>query len=68
MTFTSQQETRNGRISRKSEALLLMFGGDPKVERLTMGMDGRLFIEHYQQQADLVGKKLEIMGIGVRQK
>ncbi len=68
VTFASTQETRKGRIFRKSEALLLMFGGEPKVERLTMGTDGRLFIEHYQQQADLVGKKLEIMGVGVRKK
>jgi hypothetical protein len=68
VTFKSEQESRKGRVFRKSEAILLMFGGDPKVERLTMGTDGRLFVEHFQQQADLLGKKLEIMGIGIRQK
>jgi hypothetical protein len=47
---------------------LLSFQGDAKVERLTMGTDGRLFVEHFQQQADLLGKFPEIMGIGIRQK
>ena len=57
-----------GRIVRKSEALILVFGGDPKTERLTMGVDGRLFVEHFHQQEDLVGKRPVVIGIGIRQK
>ncbi len=63
-----EQEKRKGRAVRKSEATLLYFSGDTRVERLTLGIDGRLFIEHFSQQADLIGKFPEIMGIGIRQK
>lgn len=64
---TFAQEGMKGRVSRKSEALLLGFAGDAKIERLTMGRDGRLFVEHFMQHAELLGKVPEIMGIGVRQ-
>ena len=47
---------------------MLLFAGDARIERLTMGTDGRLFVEHFPQQADLLGKMPEIMGIGIRQK
>ena len=65
---TFEAEKRKAQISRKSEALLIAFGGESRVERLTMGTDGRLFIEHFQQQPDMLGKMPEIMGIGIRQK
>src|SRR5262245_22345394 len=65
---TFEQENVKGRVFRKSEALLLSFAGDAKIERLTLGTDGRLFVEHFQQQADVVGKFPEIMGIGIQQK
>jgi hypothetical protein len=63
-----EREKMKGRVIRKSEALLLLFAGDARIERLTMGTDGRLFVEHFPQQADLLGKTPEIMGIGIRQK
>ncbi len=63
-----EQENRQGRAIRKSEANLLYFAGDTRMERLTLGIDGRLFVEHFAQQADLVGKSAEIMGVGIRQK
>jgi hypothetical protein len=65
---TFERENMKGRVFRKSEALLLSFAGDAKIERLTMGRDGRLFVEHFQQQAELLGKVPTIMGIGIRQK
>jgi hypothetical protein len=65
---TFEGENLRGRVYRKSEALLLSFGGDARIERLTMGTDGRLFVEHFQQQSDALGKMPEIMGIGIRQK
>ena len=63
-----EREKMKGRVVRKSEALLLLFAGDARVERLTMGKDGRLFVEHFPQQPDLLGKMPEVMGIGIRQK
>lgn len=62
------EEGLKGQIRRKAEALLLGFEGDGKIERLTMGMDGRLFIEHFTEQAGLIEAKATIMGIGIRQK
>ncbi|MHC5539682.1 hypothetical protein ACYOEI_15805 [Singulisphaera rosea] len=62
------EEGLKGRIQRKSEALILGFEEDERVERLTMGMDGRLFIEHFAEEVELVETKATIMGIGIRQK
>ncbi len=61
-------EGQKGQIKRKGEALLLEFDGDDKIERLTMGTDGRMFVEHFPQKQDLLDKKATIIGIGIRQK
>lgn len=65
---TFAEEKRKGRVKRKSEALLLPFEGDSKLERLTMGVDGRLFVEHFDRPEDLVEKMANLIGIGIRLK
>ena len=57
-----------GSRTRKDGALLLVFEGDGKLERLTLGSDGRLFVEHYGNADDYPAKKAKLIGIGVRQK
>jgi hypothetical protein len=57
-----------GQIKRKGAALLLEFEEDDRMERLTLGTDGRLFVEHYYKSEFLDGKKPRHIGIGVRQK
>jgi hypothetical protein len=61
-------EKRKGQIKRKDGLLLLTFGGDKKLERLTLGTDGRLFIEHYDPGYGFPEKKANDIGIGVREK
>ena len=39
-----------------------------ELERLTLGTDGRLFIEHYDPKEDFPDKKAAHIGIGTRQK
>ena len=53
---------------RKDGILLLVMEGDGKLERLTLGTDGRLFVEHYGNKDDYPEKKATHIGIGVRQK
>jgi hypothetical protein len=65
---TAGDEKLNGRIRRKGKTLLLTFDGEDKVERLTPGTDGRLFLEHYHPASDYPDKKPMHIGIGVRQK
>jgi hypothetical protein len=62
------EEKLQGQIKRKDGALLLTFEGDNKVERLTLGTDGRLFVEHYDPKDDFPDKKAAHIGIGTRQK
>jgi hypothetical protein len=62
------EEKLKGQIKRKGAALLLEFEGDDRLERLTLGTDGRLFVEHYSPQGDFPDKKPAHIGIGVRQK
>ena len=66
LSFEAEQS--QGQIVRKSEALLIWFPGNPKMERLTMGVDGRLFVEHFPSQDELVKNKPALIGIGIRQK
>ena len=48
--------------------LLLTFEGDDKLEWLTLGTDGRLFVEHYDPKGNFPEKKATHIGIGVREK
>lgn len=48
--------------------LLLTFEGDDKLERLTLGADGRLFVEHYDPKANFPEQKASHIGIGSREK
>ncbi|HEX5270813.1 MAG TPA: hypothetical protein VFW33_10015 [Gemmataceae bacterium] len=66
MTF--EEEKLKGQIKRKGLALLLEFEGDDRLERLTLGTDGRLFVEHYNPKGDFPDGKAKHIGIGVRQK
>jgi len=61
------EESLRGRIERKSGGLRLSFDGDNRPERLTPGVDGRLFVEHYASQSDFADGKPVHLGIGVRQ-
>ena len=65
---TADEEKLKGRISRKDGILLLIMEGDGKLERLTLGTDGRLFVEHYGNKDDYPEKKATYIGIGIRQK
>ena len=65
---TADEEKLKGKISRKDGILLLIMEGDGKLERLTLGTDGRLFVEHYGNKDDYPEKKATHIGIGVRQK
>jgi hypothetical protein len=62
------EEKLKGQIKRKGSALLLQFDGDDRIERLTLGTDGRLFVEHFNPKSDFPDGKAKHMGIGVRQK
>jgi len=62
------EEKLQGQIKRKDGALLLTFEGDNRLERLTLGTDGRLFVEHYDPKDDFPDKKAAHIGIGTRQK
>jgi hypothetical protein len=62
------EENLKGQIRRKGAMLLLVFEGDDRLERLTLGTDGRLFVEHYNPKGDFPEGKAKHVGIGVRQK
>jgi hypothetical protein len=64
----ADEEKLKGQISRKDSILLLVMESDGKLERLTLGTDGRLFVEHYGNKDDYPEKKATHIGIGVRQK
>jgi hypothetical protein len=57
-----------GQITRKDGTLLLYFDGGSAIERLTLGVDGRLFSEYWDPKADFPDKDAHLIGIGVRQK
>lgn len=61
-------EDLKGKIEFKDGILQLTFPADerPIMERLTLGTDGRLFVEHYNPKADYPKKKPKFIGIGVR--
>ncbi|HMF19177.1 MAG TPA: hypothetical protein VKE98_18350 [Gemmataceae bacterium] len=65
---TAEEEKLKGQISRKDGVLLLIMEGDGKLERLTLGVDGRLFVEHYNNKDDYPEKKATHIGIGARQR
>jgi hypothetical protein len=64
---TADDEKLKGQITRKDGVLLLIMEGDGKLERLTLGTDGRLFVEHYGNKDDYPAKNATHIGIGVRQ-
>jgi hypothetical protein len=47
--------------------LVLVLDGDGKLERLTLGTDGRLFVEHYDPVTEFPAHPPTCVGIGVRQ-
>jgi hypothetical protein len=57
-----------GQITRKDDMLQLSFDGGSAIERLTLGVDGRLFSEYWDPKADFPDKNAHKIGIGVRQK
>jgi tetratricopeptide (TPR) repeat protein/tRNA A-37 threonylcarbamoyl transferase component Bud32 len=65
---TFEEVKLKGQIKRKGPALLLEFAGDDRLERLTLGADGRLFVEHYNPKGDFPDGQAKHIGIGVRQK
>jgi hypothetical protein len=64
----ADEERLKGQIKRTDGIMILIFEGDGKLERLTLGSDGRLFVEHYPSAGDYPEKKAPIIGIGVKQK
>lgn len=68
VTGTADEEKLKGQITRENGVLLLVMGDDGKLERLTLGVDGRLFVEHYGTKADYPEQKASHIGIGTRQK
>lgn len=65
---TADEERLKGRIKRMGDTLILIFAGDGKLEKLTLGADGRLFVDHYTDKDDYPAQKAPITGIGVRLK
>ncbi len=65
---TADEEKLKGQITRKDGILLLIMEDDGKLERLTLGVDGRLSVEHYGNKADYPEQKASHVGIGIRQK
>jgi hypothetical protein len=57
-----------GQITRKDGTLMLFFDGGSAIERLTLGVDGRLFSEYWDPKADFPDKNAHLIGIGIRQK
>ena len=57
-----------GQITRKDGMLVLYFEGGSAIERLRLGVDGRLFCEYWDPKADFPDKPAHKIGIGVRQK
>jgi hypothetical protein len=55
-----------GRIVRASGTLLLEQERDAKMERLTLGVDGRLFVEHWRHTSHFPDGSI-VFGIGIRQ-
>jgi hypothetical protein len=68
LSGTADDVKLTGQITRKGAALLLTFNEEDKLERLTLGADGRLFVEHYDPKGNFPDKKPTHMGIGIRQK
>ncbi len=67
-TVASRDPMLWGRVHDEGGMLLLTFDGDDKLERLTAGEDGRLFVEHYAPKTDFPLKKPLWVGIGLRQR
>ncbi len=57
-----------GQIERRDGMLLLTFNEEDKLERLTLGSDGRLKVEHFDPKADFPAKQPRVAGIGIRRK
>jgi hypothetical protein len=57
-----------GQITRKDGTLVLAFDGGNAIERLTLGVDGRLFSEYWDPRAEFPDKNAHLIGIGVRQR
>jgi hypothetical protein len=57
-----------GKVTRKDGMLVLYFEDGTAIERLTLGVDGRLFSEYWDPKEDFPSKDAHIIGIGVRQK
>lgn len=56
-----------GRLTRTGGQLLLEQKRDEKIERLTLGTDGRLFIEHWRHTSHFPNGSF-LFAIGIRQK
>jgi hypothetical protein len=61
-------ENMKGRIARRDGTLMLQFQGDDRLERLTLGADGRLFVEHWNPASDYPAKGPNCTGVGVKSK
>jgi hypothetical protein len=57
-----------GKVTWKDGMLVLYFEGGSAIERLRLGVDGRLFCEYWDPKADFPDKPAHKIGIGVRQK
>jgi hypothetical protein len=57
-----------GQVTRKDGMLVLSFEGGTAIERLRLGVDGRLLSEYWDPRRDFPAKSPHQIGIGVRQK
>jgi hypothetical protein len=55
-----------GVLSKQADGTLLLSLEGDKLERITLGTDGRLFVEHYAPRAGFPGIPPTCVGIGVR--
>ena len=65
---TADEEKPTSPTTRRDAIILLIMNGNGMLERFTLGVDGRLFVEHYGRTADYPERKDSHIGIGVRQK
>jgi hypothetical protein len=65
---SADSKSWKGQITRKDGMLVLYFEGGTAIERLTLGVDGRLFSEYWDPKADFPDKSAHLIGVGIRQK
>jgi len=65
---SSERGKEEGRLERRQNRLVIVGDGDDKVESLTQGSDGRLFVEEFTPRNAFPDRKPNAIGVGVRRR